>query len=148
MQKEEFSTKGVAALPDLFTWTDQGVRLLSAKCSTCNTYFFPQYHEQHRPGCSREQVKPALLSKVGKLASYTVQFYMPPLPFKTAKDITPYVIGLVEFPEGIQVSGIVTNYRDEDLKLGREMETTTYALYKNDEGQDVVTWAFQPSRTN
>ena len=133
----------VPELPDLFDWTKDGVRLQSAKCNTCGTYFFPASHHQHRPGCSREGVENVFLSRRGKLATYTVQYYMCPPPFKTAGDITPYGIGMVEFPEGISVTGIITESDLNALKIGLDMETTTYTLYKDAEGNDVVTWAFR-----
>ena len=133
----------VPELPDLFDWTQDGVRLQSAKCNSCGTYFFPASHHQHRPGCSREGVENVFLSKRGKLATYTVQYYMCPPPFKTTGDITPYGIGMVEFPEGISVTGIITETDLNTLKIGLNMETTTYTLYKDEAGNDVVTWAFK-----
>jgi uncharacterized OB-fold protein len=133
----------IPELPDLFDWTKDGVRLQSAKCNSCGTYFFPASHLQHRPGCSRQGVENVFLSRRGKLATYTVQYYMCPPPFKTAGDITPYGIGMVEFPEGISVTGIITETDLNALKIGLDMETTTYALYKDAEGNDVVTWAFR-----
>ena len=133
----------VPELPDLFDWTQDGVRLQSAKCNSCGTYFFPASHHQHRPGCSREGVENVFLSKRGKLATYTVQYYMCPPPCKTAGDITPYGVGMVEFPEGISVTGIITETDLNGLKIGLNMETTTFTLYKDAEGNDVVTWAFK-----
>ncbi|MFH1633128.1 MAG: OB-fold domain-containing protein [Chloroflexota bacterium] len=133
----------IPELPDLFDWTKDGVRLQSAKCNSCGTYFFPASHLQHRPGCSRQGVENVFLSRRGKLATYTVQYYMCPPPFKTAGDITPYGIGMVEFPEGISVTGIITETDLNALKIGLDMETTTYTLYKDAEGNDVVTWAFR-----
>jgi len=133
----------VPELPDLFDWTQDGVRLQSAKCNSCGTYFFPASHHQHRPGCSREGVENVFLSKRGKLATYTVQYYMCPPPFKTSGDITPYGIGMVEFPEGISVAGIIAETDLNALKTGLDMETTTYTLYKDEQGNDVVTWAFK-----
>ena len=133
----------VPELPDLFDWTQEGVRLQSAKCNSCGTYFFPASHHQHRPGCSREGVENVFLSKRGKLATYTVQYYMCPPPFKTAGDITPYGVGMVEFPEGISVAGIIAESDLNALKIGLDMETTTYTLYKDEQGNDVVTWAFK-----
>jgi len=133
----------VPELPDLFDWTQDGVRLQSAKCNSCGTYFFPASHHQHRPGCSREGVENVFLSKKGKLATYTVQYYMCPPPFKTAGDITPYGVGMVEFPEGISVAGIIAESDLNALKIGLDMETTTYTLYKDEQGNDVVTWAFK-----
>jgi len=133
----------VPALDDLFKVSENGTQLMSARCNECGTHFFPRYHAQHRPGCSREGVEPVLLNRTGKLASYTIQHYMCPPPFKTVEDITPYGIGLVEFPEGIQVTGLIVDSPLDALTLGQPMETTTFALYQDDDGRDVVTWAFR-----
>jgi uncharacterized OB-fold protein len=85
-----------------------------------------------------------LLPQKGKLASYTVQYYPCPAPFKTEQKITPYGIGLVEFEnEKIQVAGIITNTDLKTLQLGMEMETTLLEMFVNEEKQQVVTWAFQ-----
>ena len=134
----------VARIPNLVDWSTGEVRLVSAKCNSCGTYFFPKENYQHRPGCSREGVEDVLLPNKGKLASYVIQHYAPPPPFKTEKSITPYGIGLVEFEdEKIQIAGIITNTDIKSLELGMEMETVTLRLFTNDEKQDVVTWAFQ-----
>ncbi len=146
MEENRRSVKKVPALPELFTWSEDGVHLLSARCHSCGTYFFPMYHEQHKPGCSREGIEEVLLHNKGKLASYTIQYYMPPPPFKTDRDITPYIIGLVEFPEGIQIAGIVIDCTPDRLQVGVGMQTTTFTLYRDQEGQDIVTWAFRPER--
>lgn len=134
----------VARVPNLVDWSTGEIRLLSAKCNSCNTYFFPKEHYQHRPGCSRERVEDVLLPAKGKLASYTIQYYPCPPPFKTEKKITPYGIGLIEFEEeNIQVTGIITDTDLKSLEIGMEMETTTLSMYTNEEKQDVVTWAFR-----
>lgn len=137
-------TNSVARIPNLVDWSTGEVRLMSAKCNSCGTYFFPKEHYQHRPGCSREGVEDVLLPCRGKLASYTIQHYPCPPPFKTEKKITPYGIGLVEFEEAnIQVTGIITDTDLDTLELGMEMETTTLTMYTNEEKQQVVTWAFK-----
>ena len=134
----------VARIPNLVDWSTGEIRLMSAKCNSCNTYFFPKEHYQHLPGCSREGVEDALLPNKGKLASYTIQYYPCPPPFKTEKKITPYGIGLVEFEdEKIQVTGIITDTDLKSLEIGMEMETTTLTMFTNDEKQQVVTWAFR-----
>jgi len=134
----------VARIPNLVDWSTGEVRLMSAKCNSCGTCFFPKEHYQHRPGCSREGVEDILLPNKGKLASYTIQHYACPPPFKTEKKITPYGIALVEFEdEKIQVAGIIADTDLKSLKLGMEMETTTLTMFTNDEKQQVVTWAFR-----
>jgi uncharacterized OB-fold protein len=143
MENKDLAKGKVPELPDLFTWTEDGVRIMSAKCNSCGTHFFPASHHQHRPGCSREGVENVLLSKRGKLATYTVQHYMCPPPFKTMGDITPYGIGMVEFAEGISVAGLIVESDLDALQIGQEMETTSYILYQDEEGRDVCTWAFR-----
>lgn len=134
----------VARIPNLVDWSTGEARLMSAKCHSCGTYFFPKEHYQHRPGCVREKIEDVLLPKKGKLASYTIQYYPCPPPFKTEKKITPYGIGLVEFTdENLQVAGIITDTDLKSLKVGMEMETTTLPMYTNEEKQEVVTWAFR-----
>jgi len=143
MEKAEVQEGKVPALPDLFDFVGDSVRIRSARCGSCGTYFFPEYHAQHRSGCSREGVEKVLLNNKGKLASYTIEHYMCPPPFKTMGNIAPYGVGLVEFPEGIQVAGLIMESNLDALEIGQDVETITYTLYKNDEGQDVVTWAFR-----
>lgn len=143
---EDMANK-VARIPNLVDWSTGEVRLMSARCNTFGTCFFPKEHYQHRPGCSREDVEDILLPRNGRLASYTVQHYPCPPPFKTEKKITPYGIGLVEFEdEKIQVAGIITDTDLTSLRLGMEMETTTLPMYTNEEKQEVVTWAFRAVR--
>ncbi len=134
----------VARVPNLVDWSTGEVRLMSAKCNSCGTYFFPREHYQHRPGCSREGVEHVLLPNKGKLASYVMMHYTPPPPFKMEKINVPYGIGLVEFEnERIQVAGLITDTDLKSLKLGMKMETVTLRMFTNDEKQDVVTWAFR-----
>ena len=133
----------VPALPDLFEWAEDGLRMQSAKCSSCNTYFFPAAHAQHRPGCSREGVEKVLLSNKGTLATYTIQHFMCPPPFKTLGDITPYGLAMVEFPEGISVAGLIVESDLEALEIGLEMETVNFTVGHDEEGNDEVTWAFR-----
>ncbi len=133
----------VPGLPDLFAWSEGEVRMICTLCHDCNTHFFPEAHYQHRPGCPRENMERVLLNNKGKLATYTVQHYMCPPPFKTMGDITPYGLALVEFPEEISIAGLIVDSDLEKLKIGLEMETTTFTLHKDDEGNDVVTWAFR-----
>ena len=134
----------VARIPNLVDWSTGEVRLMSKKCNSCGTYFFPKDHYQHRPGCSREGVEEVLLPAKGKLASYTIQYYPCPPPFKVEQKITPYGIALVEFEnEKIQIAGIITETDLKSLKMGMEMETTTLTMFTNEEKQEVVTWAFR-----
>ena len=83
----------VARIPGLIDWWSTAeVRLIGAKCNSCNTYFFPKDHYQHRPGCSREGVEDVLLPNKGKLASYVIMRYTPPRHLNLSKGLSHMVL--------------------------------------------------------
>lgn len=146
---KEIDIKNVTlALSDLFALDNDGANLIGSKCSSCQTYFFPCYHEQHRPGCKRKEIKKILFDRTGLLKSYTVQYYQAPLPFKTEHGIAPYIIGMVELNGELQIAGIVIGCKADDLSMGMKMNTTVFELYKGEDGKPVVTWAFEPLEEN
>ena len=54
----------------------------------------------------------------------------------------PYGIGVVELPEGIRVIGRLTESNPAALDVDQEMELEVVPLCSDDEGNDVVTYAF------
>jgi len=53
----------------------------------------------------------------------------------------PYAIGMVDFPEGLRIYGIIN--RMENLRIGMEVETTVDKLYE-DEENEYITWMWKP----
>jgi len=54
-------------------------QLIGGRCKVCNTYYFPKSFVRHKPDCKdRSATEDVLLSRKGKLYSYTVQ-YVPSL---------------------------------------------------------------------
>lgn len=123
----------------LFTWPSSEPKLIASRCKSCGTYSFPKSYTCPNPDCDAKDVEEVLLSGKGKLASYTIQRYVPPQfrmePFK------PFAIGLVELPEGINVLGMLTT--TENLKTGMDLEMVVEGLYTEGENE-VMTWMFRP----
>lgn len=139
---ESQTPKGKKQIPveeGLFTWASGEPRLIASRCKSCGTHSFPKSYSCPNPDCDAKDVEEVLLSRRGKLASYTIERVGPPLfrmePFK------PFAIGLVELPEGIDVLGILTT--TENLKIGIGMEMVVEGLYTEGENE-VVTWKFRP----
>jgi uncharacterized OB-fold protein len=89
-------------------------------------------------------VEDVLLSRKGKLYSFTVNFFPPPI-FHSPEPFVPYANGLVELPEGIRVSTMIgPGYDQNNLKVGMEMELIIDKLYEDKEGNEVVSWKFLP----
>lgn len=134
--------KKVPIIEGLFTWTTDDPRIVASRCKKCRTVSFPKTPFCPNPDCEkvRENLEEIELSKRGKLWTYTYQIYSPPPPFKK-EPFEPYAIGMVDFPEGIRVIGMVT--RMENLKIGMEVETAVGKLYE-DEENEYLTWMWKP----
>lgn len=134
--------KRVPVIEGLFTWPSDDPRLIISRCKKCGGASFPRAPFCPNPDCekSRDNVEVVELSKRGKLYSYTYQIYAPPAPFKM-EPFEPYAIGMLDFPEGLRIYGIITTM--ENLKIGMELETTVSKLYE-DEGNEYITWMWRP----
>ncbi len=132
----------VPVIEGLFTWPSEEPRIIASRCKKCGTVAFPKLPFCNNPDCEkvRENVELIELSKEGTLYSYSYQLYQPPAPFRM-EPFKPYAIGMVDFPEGIRMWGIIT--RMENLKIGMKVETTVGTLYE-DEGKEYLTWMWNP----
>ena len=133
----------IPVIEGLFTLDPEEPRLIGSKCTSCGTYYFPQTISCSNPECNEKEVEEALLSRRGKLWSFTVQYYPPPPPFIAQEPFVPYGIGVVELPEEIRVAGMLTESDPEKLKIGMEVELLLDEAYE-EEGREAVTWKFRP----
>lgn len=125
----------------LFTWPSNEPRLIGSRCNSCGTYSFPKSATCPNPDCDKKDVEEVLLSNRGKLASFTIQHYNPPL-FKM-DPFMPFAIGLIELPEGINVMAMLTT--TENLVIGTNWELVLETLYTQD-GAEIMTWKFKPMK--
>lgn len=134
--------KRVPIIEGLFTWPTDDVRIVASRCKKCATVAFPKAPFCPNPNCEkvRETIEEIELSKRGTLYSYAVQLYPPPPPFRY--DEKQFAVGIVDFPEGLRMWGIMT--RMENLEIGMEVETTAGKLYE-DEENEYMTWMWRPA---
>ena len=118
--------------------------LIVTHCKSCGDYFFPKTFTCYNPKCKKKEVEDVFLSRRGKVTTYTTQYYPPPPPYVAGEDFQPIPIVAVEFPEGINIIGMVENLDPKDLKMGMEMELITGVLYTNKNGEQIVSWKFKP----
>ncbi len=137
--------KQIPVVEGYFTWPSDDPRLIVTKCKSCGYCFFPKTSTCGNPNCKKKDVEAILLSKRGKLNSYTIQYYKPPEPFVAPDPFVPYGIGLVEFPEGIRIMGQMTGCDPEkELKMGMDVEMVIEKMYEDEDGNEVMTWKFKP----
>lgn len=88
-----------------------------------------------------------LLTRTGRLWAWTTQHFPPPSPpyaGTTGKDFVPFGIGYVELGD-VKVEARLTEVDPPALRTGMEMELTLIPLRTDDDGNEVVTFAFQPA---
>jgi uncharacterized OB-fold protein len=121
--------------------------LIGSKCRSCGETFFPGRLCCRR--CSSEDMEAIPLSRIGKLHSFTLVRVKPPHFIGEV----PYLVGTVELPEGERVKTLLTGCRQDDLKIGMEMELVIESVGKlkapignMDAGTEVLGWKFRPLR--
>lgn len=124
---------------DLFSTDDEGrVRLIAGYCKESDNWTFPRYLAD--PVSFSDDVEERFLSPTGILHSFTVVRRSMP-EFKV-----PYVLALVDFPEGVRVMAQVETENPDSLEFGEEMAITVGVIKKSPDGTDISSYKFIPLR--
>ena len=139
-------TTQVPVADGVFTWPADEPRLIGSRCDTCGTYDFPAQR-----GCSRctgSETTDVELDRRGTLWTWTVQGFPPKAPpFIGDADpdtFEPFGVGYVEIPGQVKVEARLTEADPEKLEIGMEMELTLVPLTTDDDGNEIITFAFRP----
>ena len=136
----------VPALDGWFTLDTQAPNLIGSQCDSCGTYYFPtQSNFCKNPACDSESFSEVLLSRKGKVWSYTNSCYKPPEPFISADPFEPYAIAAVELAKEkmIVLGQVVQGVDVSELRSGMEMELVLETLFE-DEDSSKLTWKWKP----
>lgn len=128
-----------------FSWPAERPALIGSRCANCETWSFPATFMCVNPSCGDRRVERAPLSRVGRLASWTVVHAPPPPPYVAPDPFQPFAIVEVAFPEGLQIVGPLAGGDLGVLKAGMPMETVIEPYYVDREGTEVVGWRFKPA---
>lgn len=136
----------VAIQEGVFTFPSDEPRLIGSQCSDCGNIMFPT--QRGCPKCSGSETAEIELSRRGTLWTWTIQGYPPKSPPYAGNDdpttFEPFGVGYVELPGECKVESRLTINQPEQMKIGMEMELVLIPLYVNDEGDEVMTFAFAP----
>lgn len=147
MNIESTISKQIPAIEGWFAWPpSKEPYLIGSRCKSCGDYFFPKGSTCHNPNCMSTELEEVPLSRRGKLYTYTINYFQPPLPYVSPDPFVPYATAVMELEkEKMKVQGqIVSGYDFEKLKIGMEMEVVVEPLYKDSQGNDVIVWKFRP----
>jgi uncharacterized OB-fold protein len=125
--------------PGLFRLGDDGsLTLIGGFSPTSGHYHFPLLDTCPYSGAADVEARD--LSGTGTLFGWTAVSTAPPGYLGTV----PYGFGIVELAEGLRVIGRITETDVDALEFGRPMRVVADVLTTDDDGNEVVTWAFAP----
>ena len=131
----------------VFTWPNDEPRLIASRCTECDNHMFPV--QDDCPRCSGASTEEVELGRTGTLWTWTIQNYPPKSPpYAGDTDpatFRPFGVGYVDIDGKVRVESRLTVAEPSELEIGMELELVLDPLYVNDDGEQVVTFAFAPS---
>src|SRR5262245_53722798 len=127
----------------VFTWPSDEPSLIGSRCAACGIVTFPV--QDSCPRCAATDMAEHLLSRRGRLwAGTTTEFppAAPPYAGPTGPAFVPYGVGYVELADELRIETRLTT--TQGLRIGIEMELVLVPCRTDDDGNEVVTFAFQP----
>ena len=129
----------------LFSWPSDDPHLLGSRCAECDVVTFPT--QGSCPRCNSEAMTTVELPDRGTLWTYTTQGFRPKGPPEggylgddTEETFRPYAIGYVELPGHCKVESRLVG---EEFTIGMDMELVIVPFRKDEQGNEVMTFAFR-----
>jgi uncharacterized OB-fold protein len=129
----------------VFTWPADDPQLIGSRCDDCAIVTFPA--QDSCPRCASTSMQQHLLARSGQLWAWTTQSFPPPSPpymGATGKDFVPFGVGYVDLGD-VKVEARLTSADPGVLRAGIDMELVVVPFGTDDEGNEVVTFAFRPA---
>ena len=129
----------------LFTWPSDEPHLIGSRCLECGQLAFPRQNACQ--SCSSTSVEEVELDNRGTLWTFTTQSFAPKEPYAGPEDPdaewVPYGVGYVDLGD-LRVEGRLTEADPAKLKFGMECEVVLIPFGTDDEGNEIVNYAFAP----
>jgi uncharacterized OB-fold protein len=126
--------------PGLLRDVDGSPRLVGSTCTACERPAFPA--SSICPWCGNDRTDETELAPTGTLWGWTAVTAAPPGYVGS----TPFGFGIVQLDDGLRVITRLTESDPSALTFGEPMTLVYDAVDQHEDGTDVVTWAFAPSR--
>jgi uncharacterized OB-fold protein len=127
----------------LFTDGDDA-QLIGSRCTDCDIVTFPT--QDSCPRCASTAMTEHLLARTGHLWAWTTQSFPPPTPpylGAGGAEFRPFGVGYVELGD-VKVEARLTESSPDVLRHGMAMALVLVPFRKDDDGNEVVTFAFRP----
>jgi len=135
----------VAVADGIFTWPSDDPRLIGSRCTACGIVTFPA--QDSCPRCASTEMEERLLPRRGRLWAWTTQEFQPPSPPYTGASgdaFSAFGVGYVELDGEVKVETRLTEADPAVLSTGMEMELVVVPFRTDDDGNEVMSFAFRP----
>jgi len=143
-------TQQAPVAENLFTWPSEAPQLIGSYFPESGVTTFPA--STSCPKTASRVVQQVLLPRRGTLWSWTIQGFLPKNPpyagKESPKDFVPYGVGYVQLDDQVIVESRLTENDPAKLHIGMEMELVVIPFTTDDEGREVLTYAFAPVGTD
>jgi uncharacterized OB-fold protein len=132
-------------LAEVFIWPSDSPQLIGSRCDQCAATTFPA--QDRCPRCGTATMSELLLPTRGRLVSYTTQGFPPVVPYAgdaTGASFEPFGVGLVQLDDLVRVEARLTTADPDQLDFDMEVELAIVPFYVDDEGDEIMTFAFAP----
>ena len=144
--EDKSMTKQIPVAEELFTWPSVSPQLIGTHYPDSGVTTFPQ--STACPKTAAQNGERVLLPRVGTLWSWTIQGFLPKSPpyagKETPKTFKPYGVGYVQLADEVIVESRLTTAEARELTIGMEMELVIIPFSTDDDGNELVTYAFAP----
>ena len=132
------------AVEGLFT-LDDPPHLIGGRLTGTGGYCFPKDLGGSDPAAPGGDVEEVLLSRTGRIWSFTDSAYPPPPPFMVTEPYTPVTIAAVELEEEhmVVLGQVHPDWSVADLAVGMDVELVLGVLYEDDDNE-YLTWQWRP----
>ena len=129
----------------VFTWPADEPQLIGSRCTACGIVTFPT--QDSCPRCASTAMEEHLLPRRGRLWAWTTQEFPPPAPpyaGPVGDAFVPFGVGYVQLGDEVKVETRLVEAEPDALTAGAEMELVVVLLRIDDDGDEVMTFAFRP----
>ena len=128
--------------PDEGYWTMEadGLHLIGSRCKKCQRNYFPprEVCPQCFPEGLEHEMEKSKLSSRGTLYTYSIVQVAP------KRFLPPYVLGYVDFAEGVRVLGQLITTDPSQIKIGMKMQAELGRIAVDEQGNEVMSYKFRP----
>lgn len=130
----------------IFDWPADELVLKASKCTECGNHMFPTQDSCMR--CANVGTQEVPLATSGTLWSWTIQGFPPKDPYIGVRDpklFEPYGVGYLDLDGQLKLEGRLTVSDPAQIEIGMRMNIVPIVLASDEDGTDVVTFAFEPA---